>query len=410
MTVFRPTYHSPIFEPATYSTKKGIKLARFRLPKSGMYVTGEVMPSGKAKVQSPLYFARIRKNGKSTRVALGVTDKGAAEQLAAKLQLAADQQRAGIVDHMAAHRATPLTEHVKDFRDHMEAGGCDPVYIKEVMSVIDRVCKACRFRETDDLAPAPLNTHLASLIRKGLSHRTRNRHLTSIRALVLWMLKTDRLEGSDPFKTCRKLNQDLDKRHERRALTTEEVNALVAAAQQGDLLQKITGPERALIYAVCVTTGLRAKEAALLLCGDVVTDAEIPFIALPAAVAKSHRSAIMPIHPSLITRLEEWIADRPHDSHLFHLLTSSGQLRRTDLLMKHDCKQAGVVYYGQLGVADFHALRTTYCTNVCRRTDQFQAMKMVRHTRAAITAAHYDKVLLANTAKVTSMLPAPAKS
>ena len=47
-SIFHPTYHSPIYQPATYSTKKGVRMARFRLPKSGKYVTGVVMPSGEA--------------------------------------------------------------------------------------------------------------------------------------------------------------------------------------------------------------------------------------------------------------------------------------------------------------------------------------------------------------------------
>src|SRR5450432_1685119 len=94
-SIFRPSYHSPVYEPATYSTKNGKKHVRFRLPKTGKMVTGELLPNGKARIQSPLWYARIRKNGKYVRVPLGVADKEAALQLRAKLQLASDQQRGG---------------------------------------------------------------------------------------------------------------------------------------------------------------------------------------------------------------------------------------------------------------------------------------------------------------------------
>src|SRR4051812_12619156 len=120
MSVFRPTYHSPIYEPASYSTKNGKKLVRFYLPKRGKQVTGEVMPNGKAKVQGNMWYARIRKNGKSVRVPLGVSDKSAAVQLAAQLQLKADQQRAGVIDPMAEHRGVHLLDHVVDYQGHLE--------------------------------------------------------------------------------------------------------------------------------------------------------------------------------------------------------------------------------------------------------------------------------------------------
>jgi hypothetical protein len=224
MQVFRPSYHSPIYEPATYSTKKGKRIARFRLPKSGMYVTGEVIGT-KARILSPLYFARIRKNGKSVRVALGVTDKSAAEQLAAQLQLKADHQRAGIIDPMAEHRGIRLADHLVDYR-----------------------------------------------------------------------------------KLC------------------------------------------------------------------------------------------------------EWSVGRPGNSRLFHLFTAAGNIRQTHRIIARDLKAAGVPYEGQLGFADFHSLRTTFITNVCRRTDQFTAMRLARHTKATITARHYDKVLLAGKADVVALLPAPSST
>ena len=74
-------------------------------------------------------------------------------------------------------------------------------------------------------------------------------------------------------------------------------------------------------------------------------------------------------------------------------------------MVKTDCKPVGVVFYDQIGVADFHALRTTFITNTCRLTDQFTEMKLARHTKATITARHYDKVLLANRSSVVANDP-----
>ena len=89
-------------------------------------------------------------------------------------------------------------------------------------------------------------------------------------------------------------------------------------------------------------------------------------------------------------------------------MAENGKMRLTNRMMRSDCKAAGIPYKGDDGFADFHALRTTFITNTCRLTDQFTAMKLARHTKATITARHYDKVLLSQRANVVAkMLPAP---
>jgi len=85
-----------------------------------------------------------------------------------------------------------------------------------------------------------------------------------------------------------------------------------------------------------------------------------------------------------------------------------GLVEATAKMMKADCKAAGIPHKNEHGIADFHALRTTFITNTCRLTDQFTAMRLIRHTKAAVTARHYDKVLLSQRAKVVEQLQLPA--
>ena len=412
-SIFRPTYHSPVYEPATYSTKDGKRMVRFRLPKTGKYVTGELFPNGKARVRSPLWHARIRKNGKVVKIALGVTDKEAALQLRAKLQLAADQQRAGMIDPFAEHRGIPLTQHIQDYQTHLEANGCSPDHITESVNLLERICLACSFRYIEEFMAPSLNTYLAGLIRKGRSYRTRNKSLHTIKALVHWLQNNDRMD-TDPFRTVKNLNEDADpNRRLRRALTAGEFMALVTAAESGRVVQGTSGPERALIYSLAVTTGLRAREVALLCIRDLVLDADCPYIALPPAVAKAKRGEVLPLHPVVADKLVDWVGRRAASSRVFpSLMTENGKMRLTNRMMRSDCKAAGIPYKGDDGFADFHALRTTFITNTCRLTDQFTAMKLARHTKAAITARHYDKVQLAGRAKVVRqlMLPAPKQT
>lgn len=241
--IYRPTYHTAVPADAKRFTKGGQEYAKFRLARTGELVTGLIMPSGKARIESPYWTARIRKNGKSVRVALGVKDKEAAMQLRAKLQLEADQQRAGTVDPYAKHRAKPLLQHLDDYEQHLESKGRCQKHISETIRTIRSVLTACRFRHPSDFNQEDLDRHLVALIKKGRSYRTRNMAMKSLRAMVTWMIRCHRLE-SDPFTMCESLNVAADpaRRRKRRALSPADLGALIAAAEQGKVIRGVTAP------------------------------------------------------------------------------------------------------------------------------------------------------------------------
>jgi integrase len=408
MQVYKPTYHSPVYEPARYFTKKGVKYVRFRKPRSGEFVTGELLPNGKAKVEQDYYAARI--NGK--RVCLKLKDKFAAEQKAAKMALMEEHQQAGCVDKYAEHRAIPLLDHLKQYETALESDGCCAEHIGETIRLIERTLLACSFKYIEEFNAHSMNSHLVGLIRKGKSFRTRNKTLQHMRAFIHWLQNNDRMGDADPFRKLKMLNQEADpNKRLRRALSAEELTLLTAAAEAGPVVQGITGPERALIYATAVTTGLRAKELASLKVRDLHLDEELPYIVLPPSVAKARREDVLPIHPTVATKLEEWVQGRT--GLVFNLMTehqtggTGGKMRLTGRMIRSDLKRAKVPYKTEDGFADLHALRTTFITNVCRLTDQFTAMKLARHTKATVTARHYDKVQLSHRGKVTAMLAAP---
>ena len=403
--VFRPTYHTPIPAGAKRFVKGGKEYARFR--RSGEMVTGEVMPSGKARVISQLYYARIRKNGHTVRIPLGVKDKEAALQLRSQLQLAADQQRAGIIDAFAEHRAKPMTEHLADYIIHLEAKGRSPKHLSETRRTILSVLKSCQFEISEHLSQTDLDTHLSHLIRQGKSYRTRNAAMKAIRALTTWMLKSHRIPA-DPFQLCETLNEDSDpNRKKRRALSPMDLARLVAAAEVAGVVQSVTGPERALLYTIAATTGLRRGEIAKLLVGDFCLDAEVPYVYPPSHITKARRDdAPIPLHPILVAKLDVWLRDRKPTDLAFHLTAPTGRLRETSKMMKADCKAAGIEYIDDfLGKADFHGHRAAYITALCRaNVDLSLVVKLARHSDARLTTRVYDKVQLADKAMAINLL------
>jgi integrase len=401
--IFRPTYHARIPDSATYYTKKGKQWAKFYRTKSGTPVSGEVVAPGRARVRSPYYYARITKNGKSVRVPLKVTDRKSALQLWTKLQLAADHQRAGVIDRFGEHRATPLTTHLEEYRQHQQSCGYSAEHVLETYRLLTKICRTCGWNFIEEFSLPAFNRYLLRIIRDGKSFRTRNKALESLRAFVHWLIDNERLE-IDPFRTIKALNEDADpNRRIRRALSSEELSALFHAAEIGPVVQGITGRERTLIYSVCATTGLRAKETASLRVQDLVFD-EIPYIVLPPTFTKNRQEAVLPLHPTLAAKLQQFVVGREGNEPLFNLRTTAGKMRLTYDMMRKDTEAAGIDYKNDQGYADFHALRTSFISATCRLTDQFTVMKLARHSKTTTTAKHYDRVQLAHRAQVVAQL------
>ncbi len=446
--IFRPTFHTPVPNAAKIFERRGKKYAQFK-QSTGRTVEGEILPDGKrCRIETAEFYARIRQpDGRVRRVPLGVTDKCAALQLAAKLRRAADHSKAGLVDPLAAHRRRSLIgsmqtlpkrkherdergrivrlaselargdleraiaeSHLADYRAHLQGAGRSSGHMWEVVRVIRRVCIACRFNNTAALDANVLDKYLAGLVAAGKSYRTRNSALKSVRAFVRWLVRSDRL-AKDPFRTLSAINEAADpRRRRRRALEPTEFALLIAAAEQGKIVEAVSGTERALLYLVAAWTGLRRKELAALKTSHVSLKGNPPFVHIPASSTKAKRDdQPIPLHPVVAERLGCWIAERKHkgSDRVFHLKTPSGQLRKTSKMMQRDCTAAGITYSGDLGVVDFHSHRVAFITHLCRTADFSTVVDLARHSDPKLTSKIYDKVRLETRVAAINGLPLP---
>ena len=326
--IFRPSYHRAIPADAKIIVRDGVRYARFR-SKKGQVVEGEVLPDGKrCRMQTRDLYARIRvASGRTRRVPLGVTNQEAARQLRAKLQLEADQSKAGMIDELATHRRRPLIgsmkslpdrkhkrdrfgriyelasnqtlndlkqaigeSHLGDYAVHLQATGRSQPHIWETVRVIRRLAIACGFQYSDDLLASELDRYLVSLIQANKSRRTRNGALKGIRALIRWMIRTDRLV-KDPFKAITVVNEGADpRRRHRRALTPQEFSKLIKATETSTTsVESVSGPMRAMLYLLAAATGLRRKELASLAWTHVSLDGNPPYVHVPTASTKAKR-------------------------------------------------------------------------------------------------------------------------
>ena len=204
-------------------------------------------------------------------------------------------------------------------------------------------------------------------------------------------MREQRSEDS-PVANLQRGNVKLDRRHDRRDLTPEEVAALLDAARTGPDMLSLTGPDRATLYRVALYTGLRASELASLTTESVSVDCADPYVVVAAAYSKRRREDRLPLHGELAIELRPWLGSKEKGA----LLWPGGWARskHAGIMLKADLKRAGVVYKTEAGYADFHALRHSFISNLVRSgANPRVAMALARHSTIDLTINRYSHVL-----------------
>ena len=101
-----------------------------------------------------------------------------------------------------------------------------------------------------------------------------------------------------------------DVRVVRRALDQKELAALVAAAEAGEPFRDLTGADKAMLYLMAAFTGLRSSELASLTTDSLDFRCNPPTVTVEAACSKHRREDVLPLHPGLAARLQQWLLER----------------------------------------------------------------------------------------------------
>ena len=171
-------------------------------------------------------------NGKVRPVAL-CDDADAAEAMLSEMKQRAKRIARGDIDPFEDHRQRALAEHLADFELALLAKGATVKQSLQVASRCRKVIDACGFKKLADLLPSAVANDLRERRQKRLGTATSNGYLKAVKSFANWLVK-DRRMPSNPFTHLSKLNERVDIRHERRALTQKELGGLIAATEQSD--------------------------------------------------------------------------------------------------------------------------------------------------------------------------------
>lgn len=98
-----------------------------------------------------------------------------------------------------------------------------------------------------------------------VSTQTSNHYLSALKQFARWLVK-DRRSIDNPLAHLEGGNVKLDRRHDRRELSADELTRLLTAARESTrCFKQLTGEDRYFLYATAAGTGFRASELASLI-------------------------------------------------------------------------------------------------------------------------------------------------
>lgn len=347
------------------------------------------------------YVAYFDHTGKRRTIRTKYRVKKDAQTYAAQLERDVENIRRGLLDpkdvELAKHARRPLQEHFKEFLAHLEHD-CDSVdHVKIRRSQLNRLADAIGAKcLADVLDPNAIDRYLQQRAGAGKSAATINRDLAAVVAFVNWCVARGRCR-SNPLKIIGKLNEDVDRRRERRALTPDELDALLAVARERDALNSGRYAPRFPVYLTAALTGLRRRELTALEWSDV--DLQARTITIPAAKGKAKRADVIPLHRQVVETLR---AIRPANGR--------GRVFATIPRIKTvyaDLKRAGIDKQDADGRwVDLHALRTTLGTVLARsEVSPAEAQRLMRHGDYRTTLKHYTRLTLRDDSAAIDRLP-----
>ncbi len=339
------------------------------------------------------------------RTAVGFTDKGLSEELAAKLETEARLRSTGLndpqQDRLAEHELVPIADHLTAFEESLADN--TGKHVKLTMTRVRTIISGCGFESLADIESEMVQTYMRSLRKaEDLGHRTYNHYLQAMDAFCNWCVLSKRLI-SNPILGLERLNTAVDVRHPRRALSAEEVAKLVESARSSGMsIQCFDGEQRARIYLTSYLTGLRKQELASLSPRSFGLDVTPPTVTVEAACSKHRRKDVLPLHPDLIAMLPGWLAGLAPAEKLFPKLGG----RKTWLMVKKDLERVGIAYENEDGIADFHAAgRHTHITELLRNGVSLpEAKQLARHSDVNMTMK-YTHIGIGDQAKAVANLP-----
>ena len=248
----------------------------------------------RVKKQSQKWYTRLTDADGIKRTIPLFLDKTASQQRAAQLQKDIELARAGVVDRYKEHRIRPLIEHLEDFQQSLLDKGVTKSHAMLTHNRVESIFTACKFVFVSDVQPSRVQHYIAERKQAGLGIKSCNYYLIAAKIFFNWMVN-DRRVSENPLAYLKGQNAKKDVRRQRRALTSDEIEALLTATLKGSKHHNLTGKDRYMLYTLALSTGFRAGELHNLSWRWLDLTESEPSVTVLAGYAKNGKEATLPL-------------------------------------------------------------------------------------------------------------------
>lgn len=459
--IFRKSYTLPIPVGAELVTVKGVPSARFK--HKGKTLTAPLTKRGdRVRVQSPSYYGTV--DGKPIKL---FTDAVASQQRLAELIRKSERKESGVADPFEEHRRRPICEHLDDYRRSLDSLNNCAEHIAQTTARITAIICGCKFERIADLdsekvaeflhdlrrnpprpvlpvgqiefTPAELTDalggnrpvklsrvidrerldpgsgngprrrypratveRLQDIYCRGISIATSNGYLTAIKGFSKWLFRKERIDRDRLAALSRLKNTEV--RHSRRALDEGELNRLLASAwNSGSTFEGLTGHDRAMIYLLAMSSGLRASELASLTPSSFTLTTDRSLVTVRAAYTKNRDEAQQPLPADVAASFHDYLQGRPAMAAIWPGKWNEFAAE----MLRSDLESAGIEYRDENGaVADFHALRHSYISLLGSLGNSPKVTQtLARHSDIRLTMNVYSHAQIHDLAAAVEGLP-----
>lgn len=344
-------------------------------------------------VASRLYSGRYRLDGesKARTVALGVSDKQAAEAKLREIVRDKERERCGVIAPETSRRDAlrPISELVSEFvADRQRVGRCAG-HVRQLREKLARLGKECSWRTVGDITAA---SFVAWRTRQAtLSAKTLNEYHHAVSAFCNWLRRQGRGFSENPFNMIEKVSLVGQETFKRRALTAVEITSLLTHSE-----------DRRAIYVLAIYTGLRRGELAKLVWSDLTLEGETPSVRVRASTAKNRKDAELGLHPRAAIELlavRAALGNVMPQQPVFAAGLPSPDQFQADL-------DAAGISRTETNRVDFHSLRHTFGTLLSLNgVTPRVAMEAMRHSDMKLTMKTYTDAAQLPVSDAVNALP-----
>ena len=428
----------PIPQDAVIIERAGKRYAQYK-GTDGRQRKDPVNASGRIVVDSQTYYCEYTDEAGNLKiVSTGCKDADAARSILNEHLKQVELLRAGVITAKDLERAdanaVPIERHIADYAEWLTRTDKTPEHAATTRNYLTKLATSNAWRKLSDMTRGDLECSMRAAQDEGRSARTANAIRESAVAFGNWAIRQGLLP-SNPFAGVSKANQAADPRRQRRALSHDELIALLDATERRPLFDALhkkgtetavltprtiermqrTGRERKMFYWILATTGLRVNEARSLRLADLDLDSKPARVHLRASTTKNGQDATLPLRDELAAALRVWIADRkqwrreavvvsfrPTDDEM--LFSVPGEMVK---VFDRDLAFAGIPKRDSRGkTLDLHALRHTFATSLARaKVPVHVAQKLLRHADPSMTLKIYTHAELGELNTAVEALP-----